>query len=164
MAMLRLVLWASAALGLLVAPAQAQIPSRIEVLGFSKGAVASVYSAMERFRAAHGGKDNRFAAHIGFYTPCNVAYEGDTKVGPAPIRLFHGITDDYVAIGPCRDYVARLKAAGADVSLTEYPDSQHSFDNPTAPALVDIPNAQSTRNRRLQEGPHGTTLNAATAG
>jgi dienelactone hydrolase len=135
---------------------------RIGVMGFSKGAVASIYSATERFRAAHGGKDNRFAAHIGLYTPCNVAYEGDTKVGPAPIRLFHGITDGYVAIGPCRDYVARLKAAGADVALTEYPDSQHSFDNPTSPALVDIPNAQSTRNCRLKEGLNGTILNAET--
>jgi dienelactone hydrolase len=38
---------------------------RIGVMGFSKGAVAAVYSATERFRAAHGGKDNRFAAHIG---------------------------------------------------------------------------------------------------
>jgi dienelactone hydrolase len=136
---------------------------RIGVMGFSKGAVASVYSAMERFRATHGGKDIRFAAHIGFYTPCNIAYEGETKVGPAPIRLFHGITDDYVAIGPCRDYAARLKAAGADVSLTEYPESQHSFDNPTTPALVDVPNAQSTRNCRLKEGPNGAAvLNAET--
>lgn len=134
---------------------------RIAVMGFSKGAVASVYSAMERFQAAYGGP-NRFAAHIGFYTPCNVAYDGDAKVGPAPLRLFHGISDDYVSIGPCRDYVARLKQAGADVTLTEYPDSQHSFDTPTSPALVDVPKAQSTRNCRLKEGPDGTIVNAAT--
>lgn len=134
---------------------------RIAVMGFSKGAVASVYSAAERFRAAYGGP-NRFAAHIGFYTPCNVQYEGDTRVGPAPIRMFHGISDDYVSIAPCRDYAARLKAAGADVALAEYPDSQHGFDSPTSPPLVDVPRAQSTRNCRLREGPDGTILNAAT--
>jgi len=134
---------------------------RIAVMGFSKGVVAAVYSAMDRFQAEYGGK-NRFAAHIGFYTPCNVAYEGDTKVGPAPIRLFHGISDDYVNIVPCRDYAARLKAAGADVTLAEYPDSQHGFDSPTSAALVAVPKAQSTRNCRLKEGPDGTVLNAAT--
>ncbi len=134
---------------------------RIAIMGFSKGAVASVYSAMDRFRAMYGST-NRFAAHIGFYTPCNVAYDGDTKVGPAPIRLFHGVSDDYVNIVPCRDYTARLKAAGADVALTEYPDSQHGFDSPTSPPLVAVPKAQSTRNCRLKEGPDGATLNAAT--
>lgn len=135
---------------------------RIAVMGFSKGAVASVYSATERFRTAYGGDRNRFAAHIGFYTPCNTQYEGDTRVGPAPIRMYHGISDDYVNVVPCRDYAARLGAAGADVALAEYPDSQHGFDNPTSPPLVDVPRAQSTRNCRLREGPDGTILNAAT--
>ena len=135
---------------------------RIAVIGFSKGAVTSIYSASERFRAAHGSKENRFAAHIGFYTPCNVTYEGDTKVPPVPIRMFHGASDDYVSIQPCRDYAARLKAAGADIVLTEYPDSQHGFDNPTSPALLNIPNAQSTRNCRLKEGSNGIVQNAET--
>ncbi|WP_018264025.1 dienelactone hydrolase family protein [Methylobacterium sp. WSM2598] len=134
---------------------------RIAVMGFSKGAVASVYSAAERFHAAYGGP-NRFAAHIGLYTPCNVTYREDDKVGPAPIRLFHGTSDDYVSVLPCRDYVARLKQAGADVMLTEYPDTQHSFDTPTSPPLVSIPKAQSTRDCRLKEGPGGTILDAAT--
>lgn len=135
---------------------------RIAVIGFSKGAVASVYSAMERFRTAHGSATNRFAAHVGFYTPCNVAYEGDTRLAPVPIRLFHGITDDYVSIEPCRDYVGRAKAAGADVTLTEYPDSPHGFDSPTVGRLVPVPTAQSTRNCRLKEGPNGAVVSAAT--
>ena len=135
---------------------------RIAVMGFSKGAVASVYSAMDRFHAAHGTPGRRFAAHIGLYTPCNVAYEGDARVGPAPIRLYHGIADDYVAIGPCRDYAARLRQAGADVALAEYPDAQHGFDNPLSPRLLAVANAQTTRDCRLAEGPDGAILNAAT--
>ena len=136
---------------------------RIAVMGFSKGAVPAVYSAMDRFRAAYdGAARNRFAAHIGFYTPCNVAYDGDTKLSPAPIRLFHGISDDYVNIVPCRAYVARLKQAGVDVTLTEYPDSQHGFDSPTTPALVAMPKAQSTRNCALKEAAHGDVVDAGT--
>jgi len=45
-----------------------------------------------------------------------------------PIRLFHGDADDWVAIGPCRAYVQRLKAAGADATLTEFPDAVHAYD------------------------------------
>lgn len=135
---------------------------RIAVMGFSKGAVAAVYSATERFRRMHGSPDRRFAAHIGLYTPCNVTYAEDTKVAPVPIRLFHGIADDYVSIAPCRDYAARLRAAGADVALTEYPDAQHGFDNPLSPPLLEIPRAQSTRNCRLVEGPGGRVVDAAT--
>ncbi len=134
---------------------------RIAVWGFSKGAVPALYSAAERFRSAFGG-DNRFAAHVGFYTPCNVAYDDDTRMSPAPIRLYHGSSDDYVNPAACRALVPRLQAAGVDVTLTEYADSQHSFDTPTSPRLVNIPKAQSTRNCRLKEGPNATLVNAET--
>ncbi len=129
---------------------------RIAVMGFSKGAVASVYSAMDRFTRRYGNPAQRFAAHIGLYTPCNTAYAEDTAVAHVPLRLFHGIADDYVSVAPCRDYVARLKQAGADVTLTEYPDAQHGFDNPLSAPLVPVPSAQTTRNCRLVEGPGGS--------
>jgi dienelactone hydrolase len=135
-------------------------PDRIGVLGFSKGAVASVYSAMERFRAGFGDPDRRFAAHAGLYTPCNVAYREDTRVGPAPIRFYHGVADDYVAIGPCREYVARLRQAGADAALAEYPEAHHGFDNPLSPRLLPVRDAQTTRDCRLSEGQEGAILNA----
>src|SRR3712207_2617239 len=138
-------------------------PDRIGVLGFSKGAVASVYSAMERFNAGFGNPDRRFTAHAGLYTPCNVAYREDTRVGPAPIRFYHGVADDYVAIGPCREYVARLREAGVDAALTEYPDAHHGFDNPLSPRLLPVRNAQTTRGCRLGEGEGGAILNAQSA-
>lgn len=134
---------------------------RVAVMGFSKGAVASVFSASERFRSAYGST-NRFAAHIGMYTPCNTRFEGDTKVTGAPIRMYHGVADDYVSVGPCRDFAVELKAAGADVALTEYAGAQHSFDSPTIPVLVPVPKAQSTRNCYLKEGINGTVVNAST--
>lgn len=130
----------------------------IAAMGFSKGAVASVYSAMDRFHGLYGNPSRRFAAHVGLYTPCNVAYAEDTAVSRVPLRLFHGIADDYVAIAPCRDYTARLKQAGADVALTGYPDAQHGFDNPLSAPLVPVASAQTTRNCRLAEGPGGVVL------
>ena len=91
-------------------------PARIAVIGFSKGAVASVYSANQRFQKQFGG-GLAFAAHVGLYTPCNVAYRDDEKLTGKPIRFHHGIPDDWVPIQPCRDYVERLKKTGADVAL-----------------------------------------------
>jgi dienelactone hydrolase len=132
---------------------------RIAIMGFSKGAVAAVYSAVERFHKMYG-EGVAFAAHIGLYTPCNVAYRDDDKVTKKPIRLFHGIADDYVAIGPCRTYVQRLKKAGADVALTEYPNAHHAYDNPSLPPALKLPQGQTTRNCTLREGDRGEIVNA----
>jgi dienelactone hydrolase len=124
--------------------------------------VAAVYSSLERFQRRYAPANLQFAAHIGFYTPCNVAYRDDTKTTGKPIRMFHGIADDYVAIGHCRSYVERLKNAGVDVALAEYPDAQHAFDNFMAAPLVPVPTGQTTRNCFLQEGEDGTIVNSRT--
>jgi dienelactone hydrolase len=137
-------------------------PGRIAVMGFSKGAVSAIYSSNERFRTVYGPSNAEFAAHIGLYTPCNVTYKQDNKVGNQPIRLFHGIADDYVSIEPCRSYVRRLKEAGADVALTEYPNAYHAYDNFTYPSSVALPNAQTTRNCLIVEGDDGVLLNSKT--
>lgn len=63
---------------------------------------------------------------------------------------------------PCRDYAARLRQAGADAALTEYAGAQHAFDNPLHPPLVPLPDAQTTRNCRLVEGPGGVIQDAQT--
>lgn len=115
------------ALGVLAEPPRID-PNRIAVMWLSKGAVAAVYSSNVRYRRRYGPSDVEFAAHIGMYTPCNYSYRDDDKVTGKPIRLFHGIADDYVSIEPCRAYVQRLKSAGADVQLAEYPGAYHAYD------------------------------------
>jgi len=137
-------------------------PARIAVMGFSKGAVPAVYSSNERFRKLYGAGKAEFAAHVGLYTPCNVQYRDDDKVTAAPIRLFHGIADDYVSIAPCRDYVERLKRAGANVALAEYPDAFHAYDVTLYASPIQLPQAQTTRNCVLREGDKGELLNAKT--
>jgi dienelactone hydrolase len=137
-------------------------PARIAVMGFSKGAVAAIYSSNERFRTAYGPSNAEFAAHIGLYTPCNVSYKQDDKVGNKPMRLFHGVADDYVSIEPCRVYVKRLKEAGVDVTLTEYPDTHHAYDNFTLASSVSLPNAQTTRNCLIAESDNGGLVNSKT--
>jgi dienelactone hydrolase len=136
--------------------------NRIAIMGFSKGAVAAVYSAMDRFRNMYGPPDASFAAHIGIYTPCNVAYVADDQVAKRPIRLFHGMADDWVAIGPCRAYVERLRKAGANATLTEFPNAVHAYDSFTIVKPVQYPTAQTTRNCSLREGDGGEIVDVKT--
>ena len=65
-------------------------PDKIAVMGFSKGAIPSVYASMNRFQNAYASEGATFAAYIGFYTPCNIALIDDEKVSAKPIRLLHG--------------------------------------------------------------------------
>jgi dienelactone hydrolase len=137
-------------------------PNRIAVMGFSKGAVAAVYSSNERFRKMYGPPNVEFAGHIGLYTPCNVAYRDDIKVTGKPIRLFHGIADDWVSIEPCRAYVDRLKNSGADAVLTEYPGAYHAYDAFFLKEPMKFPQGQTTRHCFLAEGDDGKILNSKT--
>jgi dienelactone hydrolase len=136
--------------------------NRIAVMGFSKGAVAAVYSSNRRFQQMYAPAGEQFAAHIGLYTPCNTSYRDDDQTTGKPMRLFHGQADDYVAIGPCREYVARLKQAGADATLTEYPDATHAYDAFLLKQPLKLPNAQTQRNCRWHEIDNGVIVNAKT--
>jgi dienelactone hydrolase len=137
-------------------------PDKIAVMGFSKGAIPSLYASMKRFQSAYAPEGASFAAYIGFYTPCNIAMIGDEEVSAKPIRLYHGIADDWVPIVPCRDYVARLKKAGANVDLVEYPGATHAFDIQTIPGTVQIPQAQTARKCSYEEKPQGVIVNRDT--
>ena len=134
-------------------------PGKIAVMGFSKGAVPSIYASMNRFQSAYAPDRAGFAAYIGFYTPCNTALIDDEKVSAKPIRLYHGVADDWVPVGPCRDYVARLKKAGADISLVEYPGAYHAFDNQMIPGTMQLPQALTGRKCRFEEKQPGVIIN-----
>jgi dienelactone hydrolase len=136
-------------------------PKRIAIMGFSKGAFASLYSATQRFSDAFAPRGARFAAHIAFYGGCETAYIDDTKLTGAPVRLFHGLADDYVPAAPCKDYVQRLKAAGADVQLFEYAGAHHAFDT-RLPGPIPLPQAITIRKCSLAEQSPGNIVNKAT--
>jgi dienelactone hydrolase len=137
-------------------------PDKIAVMGFSKGAIPSLYASMNRFQSAYAPEGASFAAYIGFYTPCNTAMIGDEIVSEKPIRLYHGVADNRVPVGPCRDYVERLKKAGANVNLVEYPGATHAFDIQTIPGTLQLPQAQTLRKCRFEEKPRGVIINSDT--
>lgn len=124
---------------------------RIVLMGFSRGGQASLYASLERFHDMYKTKENEYAAYISFYPNCVTSYIDDDKVGDKPIRIFHGEADDYNPVAPCRDYVKRLKAAGADVALTSYPGAYHAFDYAKIKEPRKFAKAQTARNCKLSE-------------
>jgi dienelactone hydrolase len=105
-------------------------PNRVALMGFSKGGFATIYASLIRFQKMYGPTKAQFVAYIPFYPACATKYLEDEITVDAPIRIFHGIDDDYVPIEPTRNYVARLRSAGRNVELTEFPGAHHVFDNP----------------------------------
>ena len=136
---------------------------RIALMGFSRGGQAALYASLTRFQRMWNKSGVEFVAYLPFYPDCMTTYISDTEVESRPIRIFGGMPDDYNPIAVCKAYVERLKAAGRDVELTEYPNASHAFDNPLGaqPAAVS-PKAESVRNCRIREEAGGVLINAAT--
>lgn len=136
---------------------------RIVLMGFSRGGQAALYASVARFHKLWNKSGAQFAAYIAFYPDCATTYQGDAEVVDRPIRIFHGTPDNYNPVATCKAYVGRLKGAGRNVELTEYPNAPHGFDNPlgAVPAVAAKDN-QSVRDCVIREGEGGQLINAAT--
>jgi dienelactone hydrolase len=137
-------------------------PARIAVMGFSRGGQSALYASMKRFQRMHGPTNLEFAAYIPFYPDCSTTYKLDNEVADRPIRIFHGSADNYAPVAPCRSYVARLKAKGKDVQLTEYAGAHHVFDGQEFKKPVRIEKAQTVRQCQLMEAENGVIINVKT--
>jgi dienelactone hydrolase len=138
-------------------------PQRVALMGFSRGGQATLYASLKRFHRKWNKSGIEFVAYLPFYPDCMTTYIDDTDIENRPIRIFGGTPDDYNPISVCKSYVERLKAAGHDVELTEYPNASHAFDNPlgTQPAAVS-PKFESVGNCRIKEEPGGVLVNLET--
>lgn len=72
------------------------------------------------------------------------------------------VHDDYDSIAPCRLYVARLKARGKDVQITEYQNAMHVFNWPGFKKPLKLEKAQNVSNCQLAEAQDGVIVNAKT--
>jgi dienelactone hydrolase len=138
-------------------------PNRIILMGFSRGGQGVLYSSVDRFQKMWNKSGASFAAYIAFYPDCGTTYREDGKVATRPIRIYHGTPDNYNPVSSCKPYVERLKKAGTDILLTEYPNAPHGFDNPLGanpgtPTRAD----QSVRECKIVENNQAVLINAAT--
>jgi dienelactone hydrolase len=138
-------------------------PDRIVLMGFSRGGQAALYASLTRFNKLWNKSGVQFAAYIPFYPDCATSYAGETEIAERPIRIFHGMPDDYNPVASCKPYIQRLRDAGRDIALTEYPDAQHGFDTPlNLGAVIVATGAQTVRGCKIREAEGGVLLNVST--
>lgn len=140
-------------------------PTRIGLLGNSRGAVSTLYASMKRFQRMYAPVDAQFAVYLSLYPLCYKTYIDETDVADRPVRLFNGTADEIAPIRQCLSYVKRLQDAGKDAQLTEYPGAFHGFDNPGT-TLTRVKLGDSDAPRRgcdLYEEPAGRILNRETS-
>jgi len=137
-------------------------PDRIAVMGFSGGASAARYAAMQRFAGARAAPGQRFAAFVLVYPNCTVTLRDDAQLVKAPVRIHHGEADRMTSIDLCRDWVARAHKAGADIALRPYAGAGHGFDIPDGIPPVERPDAINVSRCRLRETDDGRLVNSDT--
>ena len=102
-------------------------PSRIGILGFSKGGTVVLMTALESRAARALPRGMRFALHIPIYPACNNHYL-DRRSAGGPMLMLIGGADTYAGVAPCTEWGDKLKAAGGNVTVKVYPGAEHGFD------------------------------------
>ena len=126
-------------------------PARIGVMGFSRGGIVALETAVDRFRRGVIKNAVQFAGHIAFYPGCGLRYwRTPSPLTGAPIMMALGELDDYTPPRACRAFADAMKAAGQDIEVHVYPGAQHAFDS-TSARLVTHPNGTSSRACRDRE-------------
>ncbi|HEY7608993.1 MAG TPA: dienelactone hydrolase family protein [Alphaproteobacteria bacterium] len=99
---------------------------RVALVGFSYGAMASMY-AMNARVAAQLGKGLKFAGHVAFYGPC-IARFSDPRTTGAPLLYLYGTADILIDRARCETFAADLKKGGSSVEIVAYKDAPHQWD------------------------------------
>ena len=79
----------------------------------------------------------------------------EADVSGGAVRIFHGAADDWTTIDHCREWVARRRVPGKDVSIVEYEGALHGFDIPfyaSRRRFVDVVNSSGCKIRQQPDG------------
>jgi len=101
--------------------------NQVALVGFSYGAMATMYAlnAGAASLLAPGGE--RFAGHVGFYGPC-IARFVDKRTTGAPLLMLYGDGDALIDSRRCAETAAELREGGSTVDTVVYPGAVHQWD------------------------------------
>ncbi|WP_434774440.1 dienelactone hydrolase family protein [Pseudomonas oryzihabitans] len=138
-------------------------PGKIILMGFSRGGQASLYAAMERFDKGWKSPDFQFAGYLSFYPDCSITFRDQDKVVAKPMRVYHGLADNYDPYSRCEGYFATLKNKDADLRVHTYEHAEHGFDTPYvwSPVRV-VADSQTVRDCQIAENAKGELINEQT--
>lgn len=113
-------------------------PSRIAVMGFSYGAMVTIFAAYRQVNEVLAAPGQRFAAHAAYYG-CTVARFERVETTGAPVMMQLGELDENVSLRRSREIAADLRRGGSEVSVTVHPETYHQWDGcDLAPRHVDL--------------------------
>jgi dienelactone hydrolase len=102
-------------------------PGRVALVGFSYGAMATMYAlnaGVARLMAPGG---ERFAAHAAFYGPC-IARFADPRTTGAPLLILYGTGDALIDPARCEEFAAETRCGGSAVQAMAYSGALHQWD------------------------------------
>ena len=102
-------------------------PSRLVLVGFSYGAMATMYALSETVARLMAPGGERFAAHAAFYGPC-VARFADPRTTGAPLLILYGTGDALIDAARCEEFAADVRRGGSAVEVIAYPGALHQWD------------------------------------
>jgi dienelactone hydrolase len=104
-------------------------PDRIIVIGMSRGGEAAYSAALEVLRKRMQVGNARFAAHIAIAMgSCNFQ-QRDVRTNGGPIFFMLGELDQIQRVGPCIEYIERMRKAGkATIRVAVYPGVYHGYE------------------------------------
>lgn len=103
-------------------------PTRIGIMGVSKGGLVAQNSAMMVRRELRRTGSLVFALHVPIVPDCVGQFRNAATTG-RPIFYMVAELDDLTPAKPCLDYVDRMKAAGnSRVSIKVYPGQHHGWE------------------------------------
>ena len=100
--------------------------NKIGITGYSFGGLVSYEAADRRTVESVLGLNLKFAAHLPVYPVCGAHREKIDMTG-SPILFLVGREDDYTPAKFCEEYLPKLQAAGAPVTMKIYKEAGHGF-------------------------------------
>jgi len=101
---------------------------KVSITGWSLGGGVSLFSGWMPVKNAITTSVS-FASHLAFYPPCFINPE-NLAFTQEPIHILIGEKDNWTPAAPCSNLIKKLEAK-ANIALTTYPESHHSFDSET---------------------------------
>ena len=98
---------------------------KVSITGWSLGGGVTLFSAWLPLKNAIN-KDLSFASHLAYYPPCFIDPD-NVDFSDSPIHILIGELDNWTPSDPCLNFVEKLSST-ANIDLTIYKDSYHSFD------------------------------------
>lgn len=102
-------------------------PTRVALMGFSRGGTVALTAALEPVRRIGAPERERFAAHVALYPGCNTRFLA-ANITEAPMLMLLGGADDQAPPEPCRRYGEWFRGMGAAIKVVVYPGAHHLFD------------------------------------